>query len=293
MGSRYIKLKAEEIKSLNEIWRNSSSSRARSRAHALLLSDKRTDIKSLSKIFFVHRDTIRDWLLKWEKEGMSSLLDLPRTGRPPIFTTAEKKIIDKAEAVTVQRVKVFTQEIIEEYNKVCSSYTIKRIFKSADLLWKRMRNSLKFQRDEVLFDFFKEELQLLRNQSNKGEIDLYFFDEAGFNLKPNVPYAWQKKGETILLPAIRGNDKNSFTVLGLLNIDRQEFEGNLLYSSSANTEYVIHFLDRFSLKVKEKGRKTVLILDNATIHTANLVKQRAKVWRERGLFLQYIPAYVN
>lgn len=106
-----------------------------------------------------------------------------------------------------------------------------------------------------------------------------------------MPCAWQKKGATTLLPAVRGNDKNSFTVLGLLNIDKQTFDGDLLYSDSANTAYVVHFLDRFSLKVKEKGRKTVLILDNASLHTANLVKQKASIWRERGLFLQYITAY--
>lgn len=134
MGSRYINLKEEDRKLLNDIWLRSSSARARNRAHALLLSDKRTDIQTLTKIFFVHRDTIGDWLHRWEIEGMSSLFDAPRSGRPPIFTIDEKKIVAKAENITVQRVKVFTEEIIEAYKKSCSTYTIKRILKSGNLL---------------------------------------------------------------------------------------------------------------------------------------------------------------
>ena len=52
--------------------------------------------------------------------------------------------------------------------------------------WKRMRNSLCSNRDEDLFRFFEKELQLLRKQAVKREIDLYFFDEVGLNLKPMV-----------------------------------------------------------------------------------------------------------
>lgn len=194
----------------------------------------------------------------------------------------------------MQQVKVFTQETIEKYNKTCSSYTIKRIFKAGDLLWKRMRNSLKLKRDEVLFNFFKKELEILKSQSVKGEIDLCFFDESGFNLKPNVPYAWQEKGRTKLLPAIRGGNNSSFTVLGLLNIKDQTFDGHL-YNGAVNEDCVIKFFDDLSLKMESHflatKKKTIVILDNATIHTSNAVKEKTKLWRARGLFLQFIPAY--
>jgi hypothetical protein len=36
---------------------------------------------------------------------------------------------------------------------------------------------------------------------DKGEIDLFFFDEAGFSLQPVVPYAWQRIGQTQIIAA--------------------------------------------------------------------------------------------
>ena len=157
-----------------------------------------------------------------------------------------------------------------------------------------MRNSLKSQRDEVLFDFFQEELQILKNQSISNETDLYFFDEVGFNLKPNVPYAWQEKGKTTILPSIRGGKKSSFTVLGLLNFREQKFDGHL-YNGAVNERCVIKILDDLSLKIEAKyledKKKSIVILDNATIHTSKAVKGKTKIWRARGLFLQFIPAY--
>lgn len=183
--------------------------------------------------------------------------------------------------------KRFCNDIHTEFNKTCCSRTIKRVLKKGDLLWKRMRNSLALQRDDSFFDFFKIETQILRKQAQNQEIDLYYFDEVGFSLKPNVPYAWQEKGKTALLPAKKGN---KFTVLGLLNIERQEFTGHL-YQGAANEECIVKVLEELSLEVAQKQRKTIIILDNATIHTSNLVKEQAKVWRQRGLYLQFIPAY--
>lgn len=152
-----------------------------------------------------------------------------------------------------------------------------------------MRNSLASQRDEGLFRFFQKELQLLRNQANKGEIDLYFFDEVGFNLKPNVPYAWQEIGTTAKLPAMRSSTEN-FTVLGVLNIERQEFDGQI-YQGAANQYCVLKAIEELVVKVEQRGIKSVLILDNATIHTAKIVKDKVEEWRKKGLFLQFIPAY--
>ena len=36
---------------------------------------------------------------------------------------------------------------------------------------------------------------------------------------------------------------------------------------------------------------TVVVLDNAPVHTAKLVRERISLWRERGLFLFYLPRY--
>ncbi len=39
----------------------------------------------------------------------------------------------------------------------------------------------------------KQELDVLKEQAAAGEIDLRYFDESGFSLSSNSPYAWQDK----------------------------------------------------------------------------------------------------
>jgi len=146
-----------------------------------------------------------------------------------------------------------------------------------------MRNSLHTQRDKVLFDYFKEELKELHQMAENQEINLYYLDETGVNLNPNVPYAWQPVGETTCLPAKRGG----ITILGLLSLENNHFEGTR-FQGAATAEWVIKALDDFVKCIK---RPTIVVLDNATIHTANKVKERRKEWKEMGLELQFIPAY--
>ena len=70
--------------------------------------------------------------------------------------------------------------VSKKCHKTVSVWTVGRILKEADFVWKRMRKSCKPRRDEVLFAFFKEELRLLKQMEDNNEIELFFFDEAGF-----------------------------------------------------------------------------------------------------------------
>lgn len=104
------------------------------------------------------------------------------------------------------------------------------------------------------------------------------------NLNPNVPYCWTKKGQTSILPAIRSE---RYTILGLLNIHKNQFQGNL-YEGAANAECVIQTLDELSNNLE---RKTIIVLDNASIHKAIIVQIKMTEWRNKGMFLQFIPSY--
>lgn len=147
-----------------------------------------------------------------------------------------------------------------------------------------MRKSIKEERDELLFGFFQEELKELHQMAQNQEIDLVYFDESGFNLNPNVPYAWQEKGKTALFPAIR---TGSITALTILDIQNQKCSG-AVFQGAVDAICVDKVLEQFSVEIT---RKTVLILDNASIHKAENILKKQKAWKERGLFLQFIPAY--
>jgi len=102
--------------------------------------------------------------------------------------------------------------------KKISIATLKRIVKKLGLRWKRARESLKYKRDQEAFDKAKEEINALKVQEKKGELDLFYFDESGFSLDSQVPYAYQPIGKTIEIPSSRSKRIN---VLGFLSADNK------------------------------------------------------------------------
>lgn len=179
--------------------------------------------------------------------------------------------------------KQLVEYVREVFGKQVSIWTIKRILKAAGYRWKRMRRSLKQKRDEALFNFFKQEIKELHQLEAQGEIDVYYFDEAGVNLTPVIPYAWQQKNQRYELPSVRSQN---LTVLGFMNLKSQC--QSFLFQGAADSEIVITCMDEF---VQQITTKTIVILDRASIHTSNKMQQRTKQWQKQGLYLQYLPAY--
>jgi len=67
---------------LFDLMRSSKSYKVRKRAHAILLSAKKYKIDQLANIFDVDRDTVSEWLRRWEELGIEGLNDSARSGRP-------------------------------------------------------------------------------------------------------------------------------------------------------------------------------------------------------------------
>ena len=114
-------------------------------------------------------------------------------------------------------------------------------------------------------------------------IDLFYADECRVSLDPVVPYAWQFKGEDVWLPASQGPGLHC---LGLVRRN-----SSLLFEVSTHSltaEFLVERLERLSLSL---SKETVIVLDNAKIHTAKAVRERRPIWEQRGLTLFYLPPY--
>ena len=114
-------------------------------------------------------------------------------------------------------------------------------------------------------------------------IDLYFGDESGFQLVPNIPYGWQAKGEYVRMLPRKGK---TLSVFGLLSTT------NRLVSypteNRVNADFIIQSLDNFVQKIE---KLTVIVLDNAPIHRAKKMKARIEHWQKQGLFIFFLPKY--
>ena len=114
-------------------------------------------------------------------------------------------------------------------------------------------------------------------------IDLYYADESRVCLEPCVPYGWQFPDEDVFMPSAKGKGLNCFGLLSRHN--------KLLFTTTTqniNSAFVFDYLERFSFTLK---KTTVIVLDNASVHTAKIIRERRKVWEKRGLILFYLPPH--
>ena len=128
-----------------------------------------------------------------------------------------------------------------------------------------------------------EGLGELEKLSRLGLIDLYYGDESRVCLEPCVPYGWQFTGEDVFMPSSKGPGLNCFALLSRAN--------DLLFETTrqrVTSEFIVEQLERLSFAVQ---KVTVVVLDNARVHTSRQVQERRPFWQQRGLLIFYLPPY--
>jgi len=114
-------------------------------------------------------------------------------------------------------------------------------------------------------------------------VQLYFTDETGFKLTPDIPYGWIPEGEQWSIRSAKDRVCNLF---GLLSR-----KGSLkVYSTdrNINSAFVIECIDEIADLIQIP---TVLVMDNAPWHRSESVKAKQTEWNEKGLYLFYLPTY--
>ncbi len=117
-------------------------------------------------------------------------------------------------------------------------------------------------------------------------IELFYFDQSGFNLTPAVPYAWQPRGQTLALqsaPSPRAN------VLGFLSPTNQSHFQTVI--GRVTSAIVIAALDAFAAQTARAGTLRLVVLDNASIHTSRAFQARVMDWFRQGVGLHWLPPY--
>jgi hypothetical protein len=118
----------------------------------------------------------------------------------------------------------------------------------------------------------------LQQHEDQGKLALYDFDEAGFALDPTIPYAWQEPKSVIELPARRYGRIN---VLGCMH--RQNDLHTSMFEQSIHTGVVIACFDAFCRTIT---KKTVVVVDNASIHRSEEFEDRVPYWKKHGLLIK-------
>ena len=129
-------------------------------------------------------------------------------------------------------------------------------------------------------------LSELQQWEDRGEIELYYFDEAGFSQRSAIPYAWTPIGKALELLAYSHSKR--LNVLGFLSR-----KGKLIYHDTTGKVTTAVVLEAFDslLKAKAPEEFVIVVMDNASMHrSAEFMRQRA-AWRDQRLYVLFLPAY--
>ena len=259
--------------------------RVANRARCILLSDRKFTIKEISDIFQVYRETVSAWINKREQEGPAGLADKPGKGRKPVLTKEEQGILKRLILENPRSSETVAEKQKKETGKSISCRSVKIWAKKFGMKWKRARKSLKLKRNNDDFEKAKRDIEAFEKQKEKGDIDVVYFDGAGFNLTPCVPYAWQLAGRenTIGIPSARSKGINA---LSFLSSDNRIYP--YLFENTINSAAVTACFDDFADQI---SKLTVAVLDNAPMHTGKEFYSNIEKWQEKGLFPYFIPSY--
>ena len=168
----------------------------------------------ISQMLEVHYNSVYSWAKTYEKEGLKGLLDKPKSGRPKRLSEEQQKKVKEWSKKWPRQLRKVLKKILEVYGIKVSLDKVKRILKRQRMRYKRVRQTVKGKRNEEDFRTKKEEIEELKEEEDKGEIELFFYDESGFSTNSTVGYAWQEIKQRIEINCAKSKN---ISVLGFLN----------------------------------------------------------------------------
>jgi transposase len=277
-------LPRETIHLLERIQKQSQHHQTRQRAQCILLSARGYSVPALMEIFQVHQITIYRWFDAWEARRLVGLYDCPGKGTKQKLTPeqqAQVKAWGKQFPRQLAKIGALVKHV---FGKEVSKKTLARVLKTLQMTWRRVRRQVKGQPPPEEYARKQQELTQLEAQHARGEIDLRYVDQTGFCLFPYLPYAWQEKGQTIAIPS--SHSPKRLNVVGFLNIDNA-FQA-YTFECSIDSEIMIACIEEFC---KQVTKRTVLVMDQASIHTSEALTDRIPDWKAQGLDIFQLPVY--
>lgn len=123
-----------------------------------------------------------------------------------------------------------------------------------------------------------------------GEIDLSYGDESGCCL-------WSEEGYSLFF---RGEQKRQeqtkqkgqrLSIMGLWQ-PLVQFIYSLVLGSFKSKDFV-YLMEKQADAAQKAGRMRVIVIDNGSIHTSKIVKEKIAEWEKKGLFLFYLTPYCS
>lgn len=251
-----------------------------------------TSVAKLARTIPISKRTIYRWAARYSLDHYKGLHDGKRTGRPRKWTNEHAQWI--AETVINQNPQqlqfefaLWTTTLVriafkEQFGLTLSRWTIWRIMRRLKLTPQKPKlRTHKYSR-KAAEAWKNKEFQKIVKRAQQNKAVVIFVDESGLASQCVYGRTWGNKGET---PIVRvANKKFRFNLLAAIGSD-----GRLHYQlreGRTDAKVFVAFLQQVQ---RESGR-VIVIADNASIHTAGLVKEWVE--EQKGeVEIEYLPTY--
>jgi transposase len=245
----------------------------------------------ISELLEVRQETVYDWLVCWETQGICGLMITPGRG----VKAQLNKLLETPNQDSIALIKTAIEANPQKLEEVAIALSselkieitygqLKRFIKTKlKYTWRRLRKWLKPKQDLAEYQRIYELLQELKKLEESGFLDVFYGDQSSFSMNPNVPYGWQEKGNYIKIVPSKETPINVFGLLAK-NGELEAYECKGSMTSSA----MIAFIDDF---IESRNKRTAIVLDNAPIHKSDEFMEAIKRWQELDIYIFFLPTY--
>ncbi len=264
--------------------------RVAERIHMVLLSARGYPVGRIAEVFECDEDTVRQWLRRFEAQGVEGLRDRPRSGRPrKADAAAQAEIVRLVEEAQPERyglllgfwtVATLGAHLAQQAVATLGESTVRRVLRAAGFVWRRPQLAVTGHDPAA----GAKPWAIAKAVVEAGpEAAVRYEDECDLHLLPVVRAMWQRRGQQVRVPTPGTNRKRA--IFGALDIRTGAWHYALF-----DRKLAVHFLAFLEQLVAAYGSRPVLVIvDNYGIHHAQVVQRwLAEHPRMQVLFL---PTY--
>jgi transposase len=263
------------------------------RFRALELRKKGKRVKDIAEFFGVHPNSVSRWFIIKKTKGKSAL--------------KSKKALGPATKLRQKDVKNLLQKLKKpatDFGFETPLWTCKRLgFLIQKMTKKKLHNSNVWkllrrlnitnqtperramqQNPKEAKRWLREEWPKIQAHARRWQAMLYFQDESGISLIPNLGKTWAPRGKTPIVKVTGA--RGGFCVTSAISP-----AGRLIFrleKGKINADKHIEFLEQ--VRNQHKNRKVIIVEDKAPVHTAAKVAQFVEQ-HKKSFALYYLPSY--
>ncbi len=272
-----ITLTQDEKRLLGEYFKTSPLKLVRLKAQAVLMKDRKLNLKDISGLLFKDKRTIQRWIRDFSKIRMASIFSghesnenackLTREQKEEIAKTLKKPPSEYGLPKEFWDVPLLREYIRAEFKTIYESkQSYHFLLKFSNLSFK-LPDKFDYHRDEAFINKRMVEIRAeIQDYSNNNYWEVFAADETRMMLEAITKRAWLKKGEKTIIKVQRSNEYQNY--LGLLN--QKSFRCHIYELDWQNQEEIAKALEKLLKNYPDK--RICIIWDNAKFHKGKFIQ---------------------